>query len=418
MEPILRATNLGKRFELSPGPSPTSLREALAGFGRCRSPGIELWALRDVSFDITPGEVVGVLGLNGAGKSTLLKIVCRIMRPTSGRVELYGRIATILEVGTGFHPDLTGRANVYLNGSLLGMTRSEIDGAFDAIVAFAELEQFVDVPVRHYSSGMYLRLAFAVAVHLKPEILVIDEVLAVGDVGFQRRCLAKMAEVASDGRTILLVSHDLASVARLCDRALLLERGRLAADGRAPAVVEALLGQIAPAPPDQTTADLRTWPRGGRDSPVFVEGWLNERPLCGRHAVLPERPLAFALVVESPDRMRDCSIAIEIENELGTRVLSLHTRSQLGRFDLGSGPSVVRCTLPSLPLVPGTYRICLGLTAEDADVDGLDGVAELHVAGGDVYGTGEPPDQEHGWFLTRPEWTVVAPNQHASRGVA
>jgi lipopolysaccharide transport system ATP-binding protein len=200
-----------------------------------------IWALRDVSFEVRAGEVVGILGRNGAGKSTLLKILSRITDPTCGRIDYYGRVASLLEVGTGFHHELSGRENIFLNGAILGMTRREIQRKFDAIVAFSEVEDFLDTPVKRYSSGMYVRLAFAVAAHLEPEILVVDEVLAVGDASFQKKCLNKMQDVGKSGRTVLFVSHNMPAVARLCPRAILLNEGRVAADGPAPQVISTYL---------------------------------------------------------------------------------------------------------------------------------------------------------------------------------
>jgi lipopolysaccharide transport system ATP-binding protein len=197
-----------------------------------------IWALRDVSFDVMPGEVMGVIGANGAGKSTLLSVLSRIIEPTSGRAELFGRVASLLEVGTGFHPDLSGRENIYLNGAVLGMKRREIEARFDEIVAFAEVEKFIDTPVKRYSSGMYVRLAFAVAAHLNPDILLIDEVLAVGDASFQRKCLGKMDEVTRKGRTVLLVTHNVGIISQLCERAILLRDGRVAGQGPAKQVVD------------------------------------------------------------------------------------------------------------------------------------------------------------------------------------
>ena len=191
----------------------------------------DLWALEDVSFEIRPGEVVGIIGRNGAGKSTLLKVLSRITEPTRGRVEIFGRIGSLLEVGTGFHPELSGRENIFLNGSMLGMSRSEIAGKFDEIVAFSEIEKFIDTPVKRYSSGMYVRLAFAVAAHLEPEILLIDEVLAVGDAAFQKKCLGKMSDIAKHGRTVLFVSHNTAAMLNLCERGIFIERGRVCEDG-------------------------------------------------------------------------------------------------------------------------------------------------------------------------------------------
>ncbi len=195
---------------------------------------MRFWALRDVSFEVAPGEVVGVIGRNGAGKSTLLKLLSRITEPSEGRITLRGRVGSLLEVGTGFHPELTGRENIFLNGAILGMKRAEIRKRFDEIVAFAEVEKFLDTPVKHYSSGMYMRLAFSVAAHLEPEILLVDEVLAVGDASFQRKCLNKMESVSKHGRTVFFVSHNMPAITRLCPRAIMLDRGRVYQDGRRP----------------------------------------------------------------------------------------------------------------------------------------------------------------------------------------
>src|SRR5882724_2935090 len=206
---------------------------------------ITFWALRDVSFEVRYGEVVGIIGRNGAGKSTLLKILSRITKPTEGRAWIKGRVGSLLEVGTGFHPELTGRENIYLNGSILGMRKAEIDRKFDEIIAFAEIEQFLDTPVKRYSSGMYLRLAFSVAAHFEPEILILDEVLAVGDIAFQQKCLKKMKEVSSAGRTVFFVSHDLGAIQQLCGRAFLIEAGRLYDEGKTKSVIASYLKLVA-----------------------------------------------------------------------------------------------------------------------------------------------------------------------------
>ena len=202
-----------------------------------------IWALKDVSFDVQHGDVVGIIGRNGAGKSTLLKILSRITEPTAGCVDIYGRVGSLLEVGTGFHPELTGRENIYLNGAILGMTRAEIDRKFDEIVAFAEIEKFIDTPVKHYSSGMYLRLGFAVAAHLEPEILIVDEVLAVGDAAFQRKCMGKMSDVAGQGRTVLFVSHNMSAINNLCEKCVWLNQGEVMMQGPTKTVVASYLGQ-------------------------------------------------------------------------------------------------------------------------------------------------------------------------------
>ncbi|HEU0251967.1 MAG TPA: ABC transporter ATP-binding protein, partial [Pyrinomonadaceae bacterium] len=211
------------------------------GLRKQDSPTETIWALKDVSFEMNPGEVVGIIGRNGAGKSTLLKILSRITEPTSGKVELYGRVGSLLEVGTGFHSELSGRENIFLNGSLLGMSRTEINAKFDEIVAFAEVDKFIDTPVKRYSSGMYVRLAFAVAAHLEPEILILDEVLAVGDVAFQKKCLGKMNEVSKEGRTVIFVSHNMSSIIRICSRCILINSGRIEADGPVDPVIRRYL---------------------------------------------------------------------------------------------------------------------------------------------------------------------------------
>ena len=247
-KPAILVENLGKRYQIGTRQHYQTFRDTLAKWAsapyrRLRGQSVakpkqeSFWALKDVTFEVKPGEVIGIIGRNGAGKSTLLKILSRITEPTNGHVRIRGRVGSLLEVGTGFHPELTGRENVFLNGAILGMGKVEIKRKFDEIVAFAEIDQFLDTPVKHYSSGMYMRLAFAVAANLEPEILVVDEVLAVGDSAFQKKCLGKMSDVAAAGRTVLFVSHSLVSVNALCTRAILLHQGNVLKDGNAPDVV-------------------------------------------------------------------------------------------------------------------------------------------------------------------------------------
>ena len=266
MKPIVRATTLGKQYTIgSREAAYDTLRDSIAQAVRAPLQRLRggngkrnvdtIWALKDASFDVKPGEVVGIIGSNGAGKSTLLKVLSRITEPTTGRVELYGRVASLLEVGTGFHPELTGRENIYLNGAILGMKKTEIDSKFDQIVEFSELERFLDMPVKRYSSGMYMRLAFAVASHLEPEILIVDEVLAVGDAQFQKKCLGKMSDVATEGRTVLFVSHNMIAIQSLCKRALWLEHGKIADDGSAGTVVRNYLSHSF----GNTTSDEEVW---------------------------------------------------------------------------------------------------------------------------------------------------------------
>jgi lipopolysaccharide transport system ATP-binding protein len=255
MRPIIEVRNLSKRYHFDKRLiAHHNLREAVVKAfkypverlsGRKTIEDTEFWALRDISFEVEPGEVLGIIGRNGAGKSTLLKILSRIIKPTTGEVDMYGRAGSLLEIGTGFHPDLSGRENVYLNGAIIGMKREEIKRKFDEIVAFAEVEQFLDMAIKHYSSGMYLRLAFAVAAHLEPEILILDEVMAVGDKAFQKKCLMKMKEISREGRTVIFVSHDLSSVGQMCGRALFIESGRLMKEGAVETVISTYLQHMS-----------------------------------------------------------------------------------------------------------------------------------------------------------------------------
>lgn len=262
MKPIIRVQNLSKKFRFNPadqtGVQYDTLRDSIVKAakwplqrlrGKNNPSEDTFWALKDVSFDVMPGEVLGIIGPNGAGKSTLLSILSRIIEPTSGRAEIYGRIASLLEIGTGFHPDLSGRENIYLNGAILGMKRREIEARFDEIVAFAEIEKFLDTAVKRYSSGMYLRLAFAVAAHLDPDILIVDEVLAVGDLSFQKKCIGKMDDVTRSGRTVLFVTHSLSHIMELCEHAILLTNGSLHKMGPTVEVVKEYLkiGNVEPA---------------------------------------------------------------------------------------------------------------------------------------------------------------------------
>ncbi len=267
-EIAIRVENLSKRYRIGGPQTPyKTIRESITDalsvpFRWLKNPKSEIrnpksdtiWALKDVSFEVKRGEVVGIIGRNGAGKSTLLKILSRITGPTAGRAEIYGRLGSLLEVGTGFHPELTGRENIYLNGAILGMKRAEIERRFDEIVAFAEIEKFLDTPVKHYSSGMYVRLAFAVAAHLEPEVLLVDEVLAVGDARFQRKCLDKMHDVGRQGRTVLFVSHNMPAITRLCERTILLDEGQVLQDGPSHRVVSAYLSS------GLGTTAAREWP--------------------------------------------------------------------------------------------------------------------------------------------------------------
>ncbi len=382
-ESVIAVEGLGKRYRIrheQQGQRYVALRDVLASTlasslrwlrrgGPPARPGIEdFWALKDVSFDVAQGEVVGIIGRNGAGKSTLLKILSRISEPTAGRVTLGGRVASLLEVGTGFHPELTGRENIFLNGAILGMARAEIYRKFDEIVAFAEVERFLDTPVKHYSSGMYMRLAFAVAAHLEPEILVVDEVLAVGDAEFQKKCLGKMRDVSQGGRTVLFVSHNLAAVQMLCSRAIWLDQGTVAHDGAVEESISQYLerslqgsairpGQAISISPALALSHFEV-------SPNPVESGDRVRFAMTFSAVAPARIDHLALLIYSSQELR---VAIVDLREVGLPV------------SMTAGDTwTLNGWIKSLPLVEGDYRVGLGLGTADF-VGDKPGLVELRV---------------------------------------
>ena len=322
----------------------------------------EFWALRDVAFEVERGEVVGVIGRNGAGKSTLLKILSRITEPTEGRVEIRGRVASLLEVGTGFHPELTGRENIYLNGAILGMTRAEIRRKFDEIVAFAEVERFLDTPVKRYSSGMYVRLAFAVAAHLEPEILIVDEVLAVGDAEFQKKCLGKMGEVAGEGRTVLFVSHNMASVASLCKKGILLDRGRIIVDS---SVADVLSHYSAIARSGAAASEDGAVFRRPAEAPISDAGVVRVEIVDGAGA-----PVSFVesfgrvilrAVVSTTRPMDRLSVIFWITSAAGDIIAKFESNPKVVRVGPDPGSFTVECDVRNLPLVPDEYRLSVGV---------------------------------------------------------
>jgi lipopolysaccharide transport system ATP-binding protein len=360
MKPIIKVENLSKRYRIGTHEAPyTTLRETLAKafrapFKRPRngrhSNDETVWALKDVSFEVQQGEVLGIIGRNGSGKSTLLKVLSRITEPTSGRVELHGRVNSMLEVGTGFHPELTGRENIYLNGTILGMGRTEIRRKFDEIVAFSEIAKFIDTPVKYYSSGMYLRLAFAVAAHLEPEILIVDEVLSVGDAAFQKKCLGKMQESNRQGRTVLFVSHDMSSVKTLCTRGILLDGGRIALQGAASWVTEQYLTQIMgpqrsriafPEDPDLRMQFLHV---------ELVDSVDNQ----GQEVVR----LNCEYVVRT--ELENILLTVEIRNAADVSVFYSNDQLLEDSRKRRVGTHTVALTIPKYLLAPGDYHVAFG----------------------------------------------------------
>ncbi|HLM21761.1 MAG TPA: ABC transporter ATP-binding protein [Propionibacteriaceae bacterium] len=337
-----------------------------------------LHALVDLSFSIGQGEAVGFIGHNGAGKSTLLKILSRITEPTRGSAVVRGRVGSLLEVGTGFHPELTGRENIYLNGAVLGMTRKEIVRRFDEIVAFADVERFLDTPVKRYSSGMYVRLAFSVATHLEPEVLVIDEVLAVGDAAFQRRSLARMTQVAREGRTVLFVSHNMAIIQALCSRVVVLDRGRVIADGAPDNAIGVYLKTLERV---NTTDLLDRTDRSGRGA-ILVKTAEVTGGLSG--VIRSGEPLS--IIVEPTGVLRDSTCALHFHNALGQPVATLDSSAPSKRDEQEEDASraVFRCDVSELLLVPGAYRVDITLTGDGYRQDVLPGAVMFDVEQGMV----------------------------------
>lgn len=324
----------------------------------------DFWALRDVSFSIQPGEVVGIIGRNGAGKSTLLKILSRITEPTEGRVTLRGRVASLLEVGTGFHPDLSGRENIFLNGAILGMSRVEIRKKFDEIVAFAEVKKFIDTPVKHYSSGMYVRLAFAVAAHLEPDILIVDEVLAVGDMAFQKKCLDRIREISTDQkRTVLLVSHNLSAVLQLCTQTVFLQKGRVVAHGATAEVVRKYFGSMSPS---AATVDLTASPRAGnlRGQATLVSANVKRPDGDAAWQVPFGEKIVLEFAVRIARRLESFEIGLGMFNLQGFELASSLSSWSRSIGPLAPGDYRLRVSYPDLPLVPGSYRFGVGLRSE------------------------------------------------------
>ncbi len=367
-----------------------------------------IWALKDVSFQVKEGEVVGIIGRNGAGKSTMLKILSRITEPTEGRVEMYGRVASLLEIGTGFHPELTGRENIYLNGAILGMKRAEIARKFDEIVAFAELERFIDTPVKRYSSGMYVRLAFAVAAHLEPEILLVDEVLAVGDTAFQKKCLGKMGDVAKEGRTVLFVSHNMAAVSSLCSRGVLLEGGVIRVDGDTDKVVEEYLKGIGTALRVPLSHRLD---RKGEGAVRITSATLLNAEDQAVSTVASGQEVKISIGYEAADwfdrpHLENVKVGLGVYSQLGAFLFYCSNEMvgrEISRIPL-SGEVV--CVIPRLPLTAGTYSVNISFVLNGVLSDWVTEALSIAVIEGDFFGTGRLPPVTHGGFLTPHDWEV------------
>ena len=414
-KPIITVDKISKsyRIGLKEERYPT-LRDAIVGavkapWRRIRNLGEHgnradtFWALKEVSFDVQRGEVVGIIGRNGAGKSTLLKILSRITEPTAGEARLRGRVASLLEVGTGFHPELTGRENIYLNGAILGMKKAEIDRKFDEIVAFAEVEKFLDTPVKRYSSGMYVRLAFAVAAHLEPEILIVDEVLAVGDAQFQKKCLGKMQDVAkAQGRTVLFVSHNMAAVQALCKRGLLLEAGNLVADTDSYGAVSTYTNRFDECS-DVVVANRKD--RDGGQLARCLQIWFEDSR--GRRISKAVTGESLVVCLEYELFKASCAVdfALAICDAHGRTVYFNGTR--FSPIDRELPPrAVVECACARLPLVPAIYRVDTYIRDEMTTLDSVESATKLEVLAGDYYGSGKIPTHYGPGALMDYEWRL------------
>ncbi|HEV8136276.1 MAG TPA: ABC transporter ATP-binding protein [Pyrinomonadaceae bacterium] len=371
MNPIVRVENVSKQYRLGGHEARyQTLRDSIMSLIRQPFTGSRndktnrksemIWALKDISFEIATGEVVGIIGRNGAGKSTLLKVLSRITEPTSGRVELYGRVASLLEVGTGFHPELTGKENIYLNGSILGLRRAEIERKFDEIVWFAEIETFLDTPVKHYSSGMYMRLAFAVAAHLEPEILIVDEVLSVGDAPFQKKCIGKMGDVARAGRTVLFVSHNLGAVTQLCSRGIILKNGKTVFDGEASAAVSTYVEEMR----TSSTSSVTFEDEPNKDMQILSMGIVSPDG-----EVISSQPHTEPFSILIKYRVNNWAVGayvcMDVFTESGTRLLwgsDVTTIDDLS-VERQSGIYTARVTIPDMVLTPGFYYFTSGIYA-------------------------------------------------------
>lgn len=429
MNPAIRVDSISKRYNLGIGPAgdlnlTESLKRMVKSTARkVRSlvrPGADaddpngFWAVKDISFEVMPGEAVGVIGRNGAGKSTLFKLLSRITEPTRGRIELRGRMGSLLEVGTGFHPELSGRENIYMNGSILGMTRREIHAKFDQIVEFSEVGRFLDTPVKRYSSGMYVRLAFAVVAHLEPEILVIDEVLAVGDATFQKRCIDRMIQLAQSGKTILFVSHNMQQIPRLCQRAVMLERGQLVEVGTAAAVTQSYMDRLLK---DARTGDLLDKPRTGDGRARFSHAALGDAQGRTLSVFTSGDDLTIRMQIQSKVAIADIDLQVMIQNLYGTRIITGWTRETGFPVSLQEGTQAFECKLSSVGLRPG-HSLMLNLWMATASGTVLDSVenALVYDVVGDERTRQLSTNTDQGIVVFPTEWKSIPPIEPDTRG--
>jgi len=416
-KPVISVDRLGKAYFLGKtADKHATLRDMIAGAAKGAVKRIRervadagkaddaYWAVRNATFDVNRGEVLGLVGRNGAGKSTMLKMLSRITEPSEGRAVIRGRVASLLEVGTGFHPELTGRENIYLNGAILGMKRTEIARKFDEIVAFSEVEQFLDTPVKRYSSGMYVRLAFAVAAHLDPEVLIVDEVLAVGDATFQKKCLGKMGDVMRQGRTVLFVSHNMDAVTNLCTQVVLVNKGQVSdrltpeegvkkylattIEGMGVPLAQKSRNQLVQRPPVFT--DLQIHTAGGHDRVL---------PAGGR--------VRFEIELSDIADIKAATMGLAITDQRGKRLAFFHSLYHSGLWIRGSNSGKLTLDVPSLPLTPGTYYVELVLADDRGYIERIERADKIDVVFGDHLGTGKIPSAIQSVLVLPAQWEIV-----------
>jgi lipopolysaccharide transport system ATP-binding protein len=416
---VIRVENLGKKYIIGHQQQEryTALRDVITNKvkslgslinpkAKSENPAFEeFWALKDVSFDIKQGDRVGIIGRNGAGKSTLLKILSRITEPTTGSIKIKGRVASLLEVGTGFHPELTGRENIFLNGAILGMGKEEIKRKFDEIVAFAEVEKFLDTPVKRYSSGMYVRLAFAVAAHLEPEILIVDEVLAVGDAQFQKKCLGKMEDVGKEGRTVLFVSHNMAAISSLCSKALVLRSGFVEFPiGNVNDAINKYLMQVNQI--SKTNLSERK-DRQGEGKIRLMRLSLFDNQGNELNSLVSGQSVEFRIYFESQEeKLKNVHAAIGISSVNGAFVTLLSNQISAQVFEEVSSGGFISCLIKKLPLSSGSYTMNLIIREDDIIQDWIQEAIYLTVENGDFYGTGKINPTSHGGVFFEQSWSI------------
>jgi lipopolysaccharide transport system ATP-binding protein len=402
--------NISKRYRLGQLMGGKSLRESLMSLGGSGKADAEyLWALQDVNFEISPGEAVGIIGRNGAGKSTLLKVLSRITKPTTGTIRVAGRVAALLEVGTGFHEELSGRENIYLNGSILGMTRAEVDGKFDDIVDFAETRKFLDTPIKRYSSGMRLRLGFAVAAHLEPDVLLVDEVLAVGDTSFQKKCLGALDDLRNGNRTVIFVSHNMAAVENLCTRAIWIDDGCVRQDGQPKDVIQSYLASFGTASGASVDLQLITGREGAGAARFTRIEYLddNDQPL---EVIRTGGPIRARLHFTVHERIAEPHFGVEIYSNMGTLISVCSTWAtgyETGPLD--SGTYSIELTMDNVPLLPGRYNIGLWLSSMGKQHDKLHNCSFIDVESSEVFYAGRGSDSSLFGLVAIPgRWEVTS----------